>query len=1025
MTALRDLLRIQLLGGLDLAWDDQPLPPPAGAVARSLLAYLVMFRDRPHPRELLAGTFWPDLPDPVARRRLRQALWQLRRSLDDLPSPIPFLLADTQTVQFNPAAPVWLDVDDFIKSPTLNSKPQRGGLAIGREAWDLEFGILRDAVALYRGDFLPGVYDDWGLVQREQLRTRYLDVLGRLVAGLAAQGAYEEALGYARQLVAEDPLREESHREIMQLCQQLGRLPEALKQYERCQIFLMNELSVAPAPETTALARQIAALAEDLTHSVQSTVHKEGAVLPLVGRQAERATLLRHVEQALAGHGGLVLVEGEAGVGKTRLLQDIAQGAAWRGMPVARGRGLELAPASPYGILTEALGAALSPLRAGQLAEMVPGIELRAAGGLIPALTAGLPRDALPPHVSLGPAQDRARLLDALAQVILALGQITPHLLILEDLHWADESTLAALTHLMPHLGHSPILVIGSYRGGEARERPAIWQALQMLDKAGLWDRLVLERLDAAAAGELVRLSLGLAAEAPRFEARLYAETQGNPLFLLETLRALRDEGLLTRDAAGAWRTRWDETTVDYAELPLPASVTQVIARRLARLDAPTRAVLNAGAVLGGDFDLAILAQVGRLDRQAVLAAVSDLVRRRFLAEGPAAYTFTHDQVRRAVYRALSFDERRQLHVRAGEDLEDLHPDRVEALAQHFDRGGVPEKALAYMLQAGERAEGIYDYPAALACYERALVLVGQAPAVRWDVLARQEQVLEILGRREIQTEVLAEMLHLAKELDDPVRQTRTYYRQGWWQVLAGKPDQALTLLDQATLLARTAGELGLLGICLRTVAWAWFRMGDVARCRAAAEEAQTLLHEAGDRDGEALTLNMLGSLHLALTGNYAQALACFEECRRIASEIGNLYRASLSLGNVAFACTSLGDYHASQSALAEMLAFLVDVGARGQESTCLFWQGRNYRGLGNLEQAYQSAWRALELGRQASNPNFEIEILGLLGQIALDQSDPQQAHDWFQQAVTMAETHMQMLDRAEQLSHLALAHSR
>ncbi len=1021
------ILRIHLLGGLSLAWDDQPVPPPAGAAARSLFAYLLTYRDRPHARALLAGTFWPDLPDEVARRRLRQALWQIRSALAGLLAPVPFLLADADTIQVNPAAPVWLDVDEFlVKAPSPKPKTQTGKsetevLDLGLGAWGLGLGILREAVALYRGDFLPGVYDDWALLERERLRAQYLDALDRLAAGLQVQGDHEAALGYARRLAAEDPLREEAHRAVMQLCLRLGRPAEALKQYEVCRAILADELGATPAPETTALARQIAAQAE--VSPPPPAADADAAPLPLVGRQAERVALLAHVEAALAGRGGLALVEGEAGVGKTRLVQEIAQSAAWRGLTVAWGRAQELAPAPPYSLVTEALQAALSPLRANQLADLVPGIELRAVSRLIPALADWLPHDRLPPHVPLGPAQDRARLLDALADVVLALGQIAPHLFILEDLHWADESTLAALAHLTPRLTGSRVLMIATYRSGEARERPPVWQTMQALDRAGLRERLILDRLDAAAAGELVRRRLGLPAAVPRFEARLYAETQGHPLFLLETLQALRDEGVLKRDAAGAWRTPWDETTTDYAELPLPASVREVIARRLKRLDPPTRAVLDAAAVLGQDLDFATLARLSQLDRAAALTVVSDLVRRRFLAEGPAVYAFSHDLVRRVVYQALGDDERRRLHVQAGATLEALHPAQVESLAHHFDRGNVRDKALAYTLQAGERAEGSYDYPAALAHYERASALAGDDPAARWDALARQEQVLAVLSRREAQARVLDEMWTLAETLNDPARQARTRYRQGWREVLAGESTPALAWLDEAAHLARAAGALDLLGLCLTAAARAWWRIGDAARCQAAIAEARSLFQQTGNRRGELQVLNMLGNLHLGMTGDCIQALAYFEENRRLAHELNDPYAQASAQGNMGIAYALLGGYSCSLEMLAEAFQVMERVGDRQWQGIIRRWQAANYWILGDLAQARAVAEEALAICRAVSERNFEIALLELLGQIALEHAELEQARSYFQQAIAVAQANQQTMDAAINQSHLALAH--
>ncbi|MFX1412053.1 MAG: BTAD domain-containing putative transcriptional regulator, partial [Promethearchaeota archaeon] len=208
-------LRIHLFGSLSLFWDDQPLPPVPGTAARSLLAYLVTYRAQPHTRDLLAGTFWPDLPDTVARRRLSQALWQIRRALAPVRDAldVDVLLAEGDTVQLNPHLPLWLDVDEFlVKSQIPNPKAQSGESGVG--VWGLGFGILRDAVALYRGEFLAGYYDDWVLTERERLREILLQVLERLIDACKAQGEYEEALVYARQLVGQDPWREEAHCEV-------------------------------------------------------------------------------------------------------------------------------------------------------------------------------------------------------------------------------------------------------------------------------------------------------------------------------------------------------------------------------------------------------------------------------------------------------------------------------------------------------------------------------------------------------------------------------------------------------------------------------------------------------------------------------------------------------------------------------------------------------------------------------------------------------------------------------------------
>ncbi|MFQ5611638.1 MAG: hypothetical protein ACE5H9_05850 [Anaerolineae bacterium] len=246
------------------------------------------------------------------------------------------------------------------------------------------------------------------------------------------------------------------------------------------------------------------------------------------------------------------------------------------------------------------------------------------------------------------------------------------------------------------------------------------------LDQADGRRRLLLDRLSAAETAELVQRGLGLASRAPLFEKRLYRESAGNPLFLLETLRALHDEGLLYQDEAGAWSTPWDDTTVDYAELPLAPALQQVIAGRLDRLSPASRALLNAAAVLGDDFDFRLLRRTGHADSQAALAGVQNLLRSGLLVEKETAYRFTHDKIRQVAYGQIPGPDRLRLHRRAGEALEKAGADQVDALAHHFTRGQTWPKAVAYSLQAAERAKAVYAWRAAAEYCDRALQILDE-----------------------------------------------------------------------------------------------------------------------------------------------------------------------------------------------------------------------------------------------------------------------------------------------------------
>lgn len=1029
------VLCIRLFGGLALDFDDKPLPRVATRPARSLFAFLVTYRKRAHTRDLLAGTFWPELPEAQARRRLSQALWRIGQVLNPLSSPEPFIVSSADTLQFNPRALYWLDVEEFEKAL---KQIQRSEDDIAASEWS----ALRQAVALYRGDFLAGFYDDWAVFERERLRELYLAALERLLALGKLQGAYEEALNHALRLVAEDPLREEGHQEVMRLYHLLGRTREALQQYEHCREVLKAELGIEPMTATTALYQEIAAQANlagqphlpQLAGLPRSPLLEGEGRVPLVGRVEERTGLLDCLEEAVAGRGGLVLLEGETGIGKTRLLQEVARDAEWRGVRVLWGHGRELTDLPPYSLFSEVLRAGLTPLRAGQVARLVEGVWLRQLSLLLPELAEWLPD--LPPRVALTPEQEQVRLLEALTRTVLALGQITPHLVILEDLQWADEATWEGLRYLASRLDGSQVLVIGSFRSGEVKEQAGIWQALQAVQEAGYRKWIELTRLTAEQTGELVRQGLGLTRAAPRFTARLYRETDGNPLFVLETLRTLHAEGLLYRNASGQWGTPWDEATTDYAELPVPSEVYQVIARRLARLRPKERRILNAAAVLGADIDFELLVQVSRLPQKEVLAGIRSLVQRGLLEEGPAGYAFSHDRIRQVVYDEMSATKRRWLHRTIGEVMEAAQPDQVDALAYHFVQAQESDKALHYSLQVARHAEAIYALNEALTHYTQALTFVDREDrTIRWEVSLRREELLGLLGLRDQQAVELAMLAELAG--DDPQRQAEVYRRRSWLlahlghydeaaeaarQALAhlqqldepagqaaalialgtitdwaGRPAQALPYLQRAVALyesqhdpvgaARAHTALGstLLGV----------KAYDAART--ALETAVALFRSQDMRLDEAETSSLLCIL-LMEQGDTEAALRGYQQALEIFRAIGFRYGEARALTNLANLYYVQGRLSRALDHYEQALALFRSLGSRRGEASVRINRASVLASVfGDTERAAADIEAALAYYRQVGDTLSEGHALAVLGEIALIQRQWQTARSHLQ----------------------------
>ena len=325
-------LRLFLLGPLDIRHGDRQLPRPPTLKSQSLLAYLVYHRERPQPRDRLAGLFWGDRPERKARRSLTTALWHIRRCLPDG----DLLLSDAQSVQFDPEADLWLDVAEF---ESLVAHP--------------ELSCLQSAVVLYRGDFMDGFYDDWIINERYRLETLLSDALARLMTGLEVAGEYEEALAVALRFLQHDPLREDAHQSAMRAFCRLGRRNAALEQYRRCQEIVKQDLNAQPMAETTELYQAILDGRLEVGPATGRPA-AEGVVLqpplpsghnpldpivrcPLVGREAEMAFLTACYEEARAGRGCLVLVQGEAGVGKSRLVEELADRLRWQGVRVLWG----------------------------------------------------------------------------------------------------------------------------------------------------------------------------------------------------------------------------------------------------------------------------------------------------------------------------------------------------------------------------------------------------------------------------------------------------------------------------------------------------------------------------------------------------------------------------------------------------------------------------------------------------------------------------------------------------------------
>jgi DNA-binding SARP family transcriptional activator len=984
----KPITRITLFGALEITHDPAaPRRPPTQRVL-ALLGYLIAHHDVPQARDKLVDLLWPDLPPRQGRRMLSDTLWRARRVLtapgqDDTPA----LLIAGDTVAFRPDASIWVDLIAFEQYLHDRKNADEGTIE-----------QIRTAVELYRGDFLEDCYDDWALYERERLREQYLSALQRLLAADQERQAYDLALQSALRLVQADPLREEAHRALMRLYHLLGRTDDALRAFAQCSALLSTELGVEPEAETLSLYEELRALQQRRAGGgtlneamIEANIPQD---VPLVGRAGARAEIMEAVEQALLGAGGLVLLAGEAGQGKSRLLREVAAGAAWRGAQVSWGRGREDAEARPFGAMREALREGLTPIRVRRLAELLPARTLDTLLPLLPELTELLPKHPFRLH---DPGeQPVAALHAALATMLLALGQIAPLVLILEDLHWFDRATLDALAALLPALRGARVLLILSGRAEELAARPPVWDTLLQLDRSGLMRRVEIHGLDEAEVAELVRRALRMQHPAPRFSARLAAATGGNPYFILETLRALHEQGTLHRDEQSVWHTPWDTSDADYQELPLPAGLRQAIDGRVRKLTLEERTALAAAAVLGRNFSPSVLARMTKDERPTTKessatdtlvvgrsSVVTDqLLRRQFLAEDGTGYRFEHELLREVVYDRLDPATRQDLHLRAAEALEQEHYERVEALAQHLYLAGAWDKATPYLMQAGDRARVVYAYRDALRCYDQALEAAERQSAeaahgaMLWDIQLKRGAVATPLGEYADATAAYGEVLRLAdSDQAGPDAAARLGARRsaqiqalnGLCFIYGQRNDyvQARRVIEEAMQLAAESPRLIDRAETFYQAGLIHFRQDDYGEARHYLNQALQL-YDALDRDTErAKCLIWLGWTYLRQDGPTDRVIDFFTQALEIYRRQDDRFSEHLCLSDIAGAYLSRGDLREALQVIEQCLAFFSSIGALDDALTCLYTRGEIYRRMGRMEEALESLHASLALCKQ------------------------------------------------------------
>jgi ABC-type oligopeptide transport system substrate-binding subunit/DNA-binding SARP family transcriptional activator len=770
------MLQARLLGQYELCMDGQPVII-SSRPTQSLLAFLLLHPNKSHRREKLAGQFWPASSETNARSNLRHELWRIRNV-------------------FGPGADTRIQSDDL----GVTYHPQRGDQldVYAFEAYSEDEGsteALIQAISAYGGDLLPGFYEEWVVLERERLQAVFERKLGRLLDRLLAERRWDETLKWGEHWIALGGIPEPAYRALMLAHARLGNLAGAVAQYYRCVDALSRELGVEPSEKTRKTFEQIrdGGVEPDPSYPTQPApttptpptflIGPEKPAPVFVGREAELAALDRYLENALRGQAQVVFVSGEAGSGKSALLQEFMRRSLTAHPDLAVGWGIcnaffgQGVPFLPFrdvlnmlagGIESIYMNGTISQNQANQLSVSFPLVVQTLAEqglGLVNSFLSGstvatriatiLPSeqswgqriDNLPiQEPTFAENQDKLHLFEQYTQVLRSIASQYPLLILLDDLQWMDPGTGRLFFHLVRRLQNTRVLIAGAYRVeevalGQNGERHPLVPLLNEFQSSFGEISIDLDHVRETSGRDFIDAFLDTEPNRldETFRQELYRRTQGHPLFTIQLLRNLQERGEIILDEQGCWITsthlNWDN---------LSPQVEGIIGERIGRLDQELQELLLAASVEGEQFTVQVLEKVQGAAERVILHQLSRKLEKRHrlvqeLGEVCVGgrrlirFRFVHAMIQQYLYRQLGTAERAALHQEIAETLEILYKEDIALvavpLARHYREAGVREKAVEFLLQAGDQARSLYAHQEAVAHYQQALAYLKEMGA--------------------------------------------------------------------------------------------------------------------------------------------------------------------------------------------------------------------------------------------------------------------------------------------------------
>ena len=701
----------------------------------------------------------------------------------------------------------------------------------------------------------------------------------------------------------------------------------------------------------------------------------------LVGREEELKTLMDGLESANNSQGKVIFIEGEAGIGKTRLVMELSENIDDKDVIVLKGNCLYRDETDPYlpfvGALEDFLGD-----KEGSGAEILE--ELSIEEDTLKNLPLGLipfkeseeeqPTESKESFWETDPQKDQYVVFETMSQFIIKISKKNPMLLFIDDLQWADSASLHLLHYLAKVIKDERVMICGAYRQEDLEMREGevipLLETLRRMGRENLFETISLQRLSKDDTREMLSSLIGVSKVPEDFVVLIQNETKGNPFFIEGVVKSLLDEGII-KPEEGAWKT-----TIEVSRISIPNTIKDIILRRIDRLNRDEREVVKYASIIGEDFTLKLLKNVMDIPEDSLIKILDDLIRAKLIFEDfkgkEEKYTFSHPKIYEVVIEEMSQSQTQLLHRKVGNVLEEMFLEDIRPilydLAYHFNQGNEPEKTVYYGIEAGERALRSYATDQAFDFYNMALESLRKLDSRIANTLHYQEKEMEILSR-------LGEISGMIGEWDDGLN----YYNQ-----LIG--------------LGEERGEKKRMAESYRNIGLIQLRRGDWDTALGNLKMAYDISERMNDPRSMSKVHYHLGVVY-ERKGDYSSALKNYGKTMSESVDKGD----SRIIGK---AYTGMGRVHAQQGKYDEAISALKNAASIFEKEGDLYELAKTYQNLGatyyfvDLEKCLESHNRAVELADKTKNIRIKAYALSNAAEVHLKKNQEEKASEYLIKAM-------------------------